>query len=489
MAIHKNLTGETAVHPFALPSESDPGAIGAYKAWVKISTGEVKIRNAADSAWVDLKSATDLAAHIADGADAHDASAISVADSGTNYVGDDAEEILAEIAPRLSPSGGSTGQVLKKDSGTDFDYSWQDDEEGTGGGGGATDLEGLTDVDLTSPATRQGLFWDGTNYVNAYDPVHQQAPIAKSANFTIQAGEYQYLVDASAGAVTATLPSAVGLAGKQYRIRKVDSSANAVTLAAAGSETIAGVASITLTRQYQTRMVDSDGTNWLIGASQRGGTNPTNEIWVPPWADQGSGAVFALYGDGNPAAQMERHVWAQAGLSGTGVSTTRVMLRKFRLPQDISVTSVDAYTGEGATTNGVFRFAIYRVSDGNRMWYSGDTVATIAGPDWDSWTANTPFSLDADTDYFFAISAAVTGAVSPWRTLYAHPQIGTNSANFWGYTTPKPPAQRSIGMPELAQFATTSGAMPTTMATLANFAIGASNLPTPPLFFVRGTAS
>ena len=39
---------------------------------------------------------------------------------------------------RQQPAGGTTGQVLKKDSGTDYDYSWQDDMGG--GGGGATNL-------------------------------------------------------------------------------------------------------------------------------------------------------------------------------------------------------------------------------------------------------------------------------------------------------------------------------------------------------------
>ena len=38
---------------------------------------------------------------------------------------------------RRVPSGGSTGQVLKKDTGTNYDVSWQDDEQGTGGGSGS----------------------------------------------------------------------------------------------------------------------------------------------------------------------------------------------------------------------------------------------------------------------------------------------------------------------------------------------------------------
>lgn len=49
---HKSLTGADAVHPFALPSETDPGAIGAYKAWIRPSTGEIRVRDAANTGWV-----------------------------------------------------------------------------------------------------------------------------------------------------------------------------------------------------------------------------------------------------------------------------------------------------------------------------------------------------------------------------------------------------------------------------------------------------
>lgn len=48
-------------------------------------------------------------------------------DSGTDEIN---LEQIYEV-----PAGGTTGQVLKKDSGTDHDYSWQDDSTGGGGGG------------------------------------------------------------------------------------------------------------------------------------------------------------------------------------------------------------------------------------------------------------------------------------------------------------------------------------------------------------------
>jgi len=69
--------------------------------------------------------------------------------------------------------------------------------------------------------------------------------------------------DASAGAFTVSLPTASGIKGKAYLIKKVDSSANAVTIDPYGTETIDGAATITLASQYDSVIVVSDGTNWM----------------------------------------------------------------------------------------------------------------------------------------------------------------------------------------------------------------------------------
>lgn len=52
---------------------------------------------------------TALSNHITDAADAHDASAISVLDTGGDYTATDVEGVLAEIAPQL---GGGSGQLI-----------------------------------------------------------------------------------------------------------------------------------------------------------------------------------------------------------------------------------------------------------------------------------------------------------------------------------------------------------------------------------------
>ena len=62
-------------------------------------------------------------------------------------------------------------------------------------------------------------------------------------------------------AATITLPTAVGIAGRIYNIK--NSSTGTVTVATFGGQTIDG-GTLTLTTQYQSVTVQSDGTNWII---------------------------------------------------------------------------------------------------------------------------------------------------------------------------------------------------------------------------------
>lgn len=65
------------------------------------------------STWATLGG--DVAAHTGDATDAHDASAISVADSGGNFTGTDVETVLAELAASGGGSGGGWTQVIDED--------------------------------------------------------------------------------------------------------------------------------------------------------------------------------------------------------------------------------------------------------------------------------------------------------------------------------------------------------------------------------------
>jgi hypothetical protein len=74
-----------------------------------------------------------------------------------------------------------------------------------------------------------------------------------------------WFADATSAAITLTLPPANAHRGKSWTAKKVDSSVNAITIATAAG-TIDGGASVTLSSQWDSVTVTSDGSRWLITA-------------------------------------------------------------------------------------------------------------------------------------------------------------------------------------------------------------------------------
>src|SRR6185312_5673267 len=92
----------------------------------------------------------------------------------------------------------------------------------------------------------------------------QVFPISSNGNV---APDYLYVeenVDASGGAITRNIFTAVGAAGQQITIKKVDSSVNAVTLVPNGSETIDGFSSYAVSQTNGAITLMSDGANWRV---------------------------------------------------------------------------------------------------------------------------------------------------------------------------------------------------------------------------------
>lgn len=82
---------------------------------------------------------------------------------------------------------------------------------------------------------------------------YQGSVAALSTNTTLGITHQVVTADASGGAVTLTIPDCVaGIIGRTYRIKKIDSSANTVTLARTGSDdTFDGSTSLVISNQYQ----------------------------------------------------------------------------------------------------------------------------------------------------------------------------------------------------------------------------------------------
>jgi hypothetical protein len=97
-----------------------------------------------------------------------------------------------------------------------------------------------------------------------------------SAAYNISPDDQLILVDCTGAAVTVTLPRASQNTGKRFTIKKIDSSGNAVTVAPFSTATIDGAATATISTQYVSLVVISDGTNWQTvapaGGTFAGGT-------------------------------------------------------------------------------------------------------------------------------------------------------------------------------------------------------------------------
>lgn len=85
--------------------------------------------------------------------------------------------------------------------------------------------------------------------------------VAKSSAYTIVAGDSTIL---ATGTTTITLPTAVGVTGRQYTIKKTDAGGTNVTVAGNGVELIDGANTVVLNTQYEAVTVQSDGTQWWV---------------------------------------------------------------------------------------------------------------------------------------------------------------------------------------------------------------------------------
>lgn len=91
--------------------------------------------------------------------------------------------------------------------------------------------------------------------------------VTKTDAYDIADADSTVFADASGGAFTLTLPTAVGRTGRLFLIKRVNSGANAVTIDSDGG-TIDGASVVVLSREGEFRIVQSDGTNWHILAGR-----------------------------------------------------------------------------------------------------------------------------------------------------------------------------------------------------------------------------
>jgi hypothetical protein len=90
------------------------------------------------------------------------------------------------------------------------------------------------------------------------------ATSTKTSNYTIGATDTVVFANATSGNVTITLPTASGVSGYRFYVKRIDSSGNTCAVARSGSDTIDGQTSINLDAQYTSLTLVSDGSAWYI---------------------------------------------------------------------------------------------------------------------------------------------------------------------------------------------------------------------------------
>jgi len=86
----------------------------------------------------------------------------------------------------------------------------------------------------------------------------------KSANYTIMLSDNVILANAASGPMTLSLPPASSATGHVFYVKKIDSSVNAVTILASGSDLIDGFSTLVNSVQYESFTLITDGTGWWI---------------------------------------------------------------------------------------------------------------------------------------------------------------------------------------------------------------------------------
>ena len=132
------------------------------------------------------------------------------------------------------------------------------------GGGSAITLSGTSTVFATYPADK-AVYLDANG---ATEITLSKAPVIPYATITgdttVTDANMVVFANATSGAIDVTMYTADSNGGRTLTVKKTDSSANAVSILRAGSDTIDGATSSILYHQNEAVTLISDNSNWFI---------------------------------------------------------------------------------------------------------------------------------------------------------------------------------------------------------------------------------
>lgn len=128
----------------------------------------------------------------------------------------------------------------------------------------ATDTTTLLSPNTTTTKKYLSMTGDGTNGgVPAWDDPNWVV-VTKTGNYNLATTDTVCLVDTTSTAISILLPTAVGVSGKRYVIKRISAGTNRLTVTTTSSQTIDGLTTAIIDEQYSSISVVSDGANWYL---------------------------------------------------------------------------------------------------------------------------------------------------------------------------------------------------------------------------------
>ena len=150
-------------------------------------------------------------------------------------------------------------------------------------GNGAETIGGATTLAMHHVNQTITIECDGSNWIieSSSHPLND----FKTASFTALSSQLIYSCSSSGGAIVATLPSAAGYKGKVFEFIKTDTSTNAVTITADGSDTIEGAATYILGFVGDSIRIMSLGTTWRALSREQRAVRSVTTTYTATYAD------------------------------------------------------------------------------------------------------------------------------------------------------------------------------------------------------------
>lgn len=180
----------------------------------------------------------------------------------------DASIVLADLAASLIDQAAGTASLrtlgtgaTQAAQGSAAEYTANKNQAGGYAGLNGSTLIALAQLGTGTPTSSNFLRGDGS--WAAPTATVTTAVSTKTSAYTITGTDDVILADGAGGAFSVTLPTAVGVT-KPFRIKRINSGSNNITVATTSAQTIDGAANYVISQQYESITVVSNGTNWMI---------------------------------------------------------------------------------------------------------------------------------------------------------------------------------------------------------------------------------